>query len=336
VATRLRPSSTSTNTSKPILWIPVAAAIAYPWSLIAFHQAAVGGSAIVAAIWLAVAFALPLLSLLLVAYEAVRGNLLTPAVRRVAYAALAAPPLYVFVGVASGLLKSPVPERTLWIAMWIVVGLIASVLKTGNVPVPTSSANRLRFAHGVTAAFISLFIVFHLFNHLSGLIGPQMHAHIMEMGRRVYRSSLIEPVFIALLFFQIVSGLRLAWRGSRRAADLPRVIQIGSGAYIAAFLIAHMNSALISARHVHHIDTNWAWASGGRTGLLLDAWNIRLVPHYALGVFFIVIHIASGMRFVLLGHGLGISIANRFLWVSIGCAAVLSASILAGLCGVRL
>jgi hypothetical protein len=39
-----------------------------------------------------------------------------------------------------------------------------------------------------------------------------------------------------------------------------------------------MNSALISARLIRHIEMNWAWASGGQAGLILDVWNIRLVP----------------------------------------------------------
>jgi hypothetical protein len=327
-------SSVHANGSRFLLWMPIAAAIAYPWTLIAFHSAVITGNRAVAAIWLIVAFSLPLSCLALASTNRVQ---LTPGARRLAYAGVTAPPLYVFVGVASGLLKSPFPERVTWVVGWVFAGMIASIVKTGYAPpVATTSRNRLQFAHGVSATLILLFVAFHLFNHLTGLIGPEMHAHIMAFGRRVYRSRMVEPMLIALLFFQVVSGVRLAWRWSRTAVDLPRAIQVGSGVYLSAFIITHLNSALISARTVHHIETNWAWASGGESGLIMDAWNIRLVPHYALGVFFIVTHVVCGLRIVLLAHGIREQAANRILWGGMGFAAVLSTAIISGLCGVRI
>jgi hypothetical protein len=241
----------------------------------------------------------------------------------------------VLVGVVSGLLKSPVPERVTWVVGWVAAGMIASVVKAGYASPAAAASIRLRFAHGVSAALILLFITFHLFNHLTGLIGPETHAHIMAFGRRVYRSPVIEPVLITLLLFQVISGVRLAWQWSRSAVGLPRAIQVGSGVYLSAFILTHLNSALISARTVHHIETNWAWASGGKAGLIMDAWNIRLVPHYALGVFFVLTHAACGLRAVLLAHGVREPVGNRFLWGAMSFAAVLAAAILSGLCGVR-
>lgn len=326
--------STRANGSKLALWIPVAAAIVYPWSLIAFHSAVIRGGWIVAPIWLIIAFVLPLSCLALAAIDEIGGIQLVPAARRIAYAGLTAPPLYVLEGVVSSLLRLPFSERVIWVTAWIAVGVLASVVKRGNTAAPPLMSP-IRFAHGVSAAFILLYIAFHLFNHLAGLIGPETHAHIMALGRRVYRSSVVEPVLVALLLFQVISGVRLAWRWSRSSVDLARAIQVGSGTYLAAFVLAHMNSALISARAVHHIDTDWAWASGGRAGLIMDAWNIRLVPHYALGVFFVLTHVACGLRGVLLAHGMREFVANRILWVGMSFGAILSAAILAGLCGAR-
>ena len=321
--------------SKLVVWIPVAAAIAYPWTLIAFHSAIISGLRIEAAICLILGFTLPLLCLALAAAPGLNHLQLAPATRRLAYAGVAAPPLYVLVGVVSGLLKSPVPERVTWVAVWIAAGVLAFLL-TSNAPAAAApSTNRLRFAHGISAALISLFIAFHVCNHVAGLIGPDAHAHIMAFGRRMYRSYVGEPVLVTLLLFQIISGVRLAWNWGYGAVDLPRALQVGSGAYLAAFVLAHMDSALISARMVHRIDSNWAWASGGRAGLIMDAWNIRLVPHYALGVFFVLTHIACGARGLLLAHGARESVTNRVLWASMSFATVLSAAILAALCGVR-
>lgn len=47
----------------------------------------------------------------------------------------------------------------------------------------------------------------------------------------------------------------------------------------------------------------WAFASGDPVGMLHDPWSIRLLPHYAIGVFFVLTHLVSGLRVVLLAHG---------------------------------
>jgi hypothetical protein len=111
---------------------------------------------------------------------------------------------------------------------------------------------------------------------------------------------------------------------------------VASGVYLWFFILTHMNSALVSARTIHRIDTGWAWASGAPTGLIHDAWNIRLVPHYALGVFFILSHLASGLRGVLIAHGFSPPVANRAWAAGLVGGAVISAVIMGGLCGVRI
>jgi hypothetical protein len=116
---------------------------------------------------------------------------------------------------------------------------------------------RLRVAHGISASLILLFVVFHLTNHLSGLIGPDVHAAIMKAGRTIYRSTPVELLLISLLLFQIITGVTLAARWSRGAGDRFRVLQIGSGLYLASFIVTHLNSALVGARAVRHIETDW-------------------------------------------------------------------------------
>ena len=194
-----------------------------------------------------------------------------------------------------------------------------------------------RVAHGVSAALIACFVLFHLFNHLTGLIGgADLHAAVMKAGRTVYRSSVVEPVLVGLLLFQILSGFLLFWRWSALKADPFRAFQIGSGLYLAMFLLAHMNSALISARAVHHIETNWAWAAGLPSGLIRDGWNIRLLPHYAFGAFFVLGHLTSGARVVMLNHRVGLAFANRVWFVGLALSALIATAIIAGLCGLRI
>jgi hypothetical protein len=328
------------------LGLPAAAAVAYPFVLQAFHWVvSAPGAALsafrvaAAAALLALAFALPL-SGLRFAYWLTRAPQPSQSdlrACRLAYLSIAVPPLFVFLGVARGLLGIKLPEIELWIGFWALAALYGCSGR--NAPVPnqtTQPPGTLRIVHGISAALIACFVLFHLTNHLFGLMGPDTHAAIMKAGRTIYRSAIIEPVLVILLLFQAASGVRLAWRWSGLRKDAYRIFQIGSGAYLAAYILTHLNSALISARTVHQIDTNWAWASGAPVGLIHDGWSIRLLPHYALGVFFILGHLSSGLRVVMLAHGARAAVADRAWAAGLAAAALISVAIISALCGVRI
>lgn len=256
--------------------------------------------------------------------------------RRLAYAGLIAPPMFVFFGVASGLLGSPISDTTMWICVWTAALAFGWNAGHGNAPATDTIDARLRVAHGVIAALLAIFFLFHLSNHLVGLLGPAMHAEVMSAGREIYRAAWIEPIFVLLLALQIAIGLRMALRWSARGGDIFRVVQIGSGIYIGAFIITHLNSALVSARMIRGIETDWAWASGAPEGLIYDAWNIRLLPHYALGAFFLLAHLATGARQVLLAHGAREAIVNRLWWTALVAGGALAATIIGALIGLRI
>jgi hypothetical protein len=191
-------------------------------------------------------------------------------------------------------------------------------------------------AHGIGGAVVLLFVLFHLTNHLFGLFGPAAHAKVMSLGRHVYRAPFIEPLLVLLLLFQIGSGLRLAWYWSARQGDCHRTFQVASGAYLAVFVLGHMNSVFIYARTFLGIQTDWAFATGAPAGLIHDAWNIRLVPHYTLGVFFVLAHLLSGLRVVLISHGLDERTANRVWHLGAAVSALTAIAIVGGMCGIRL
>ncbi|WP_166300418.1 hypothetical protein [Bradyrhizobium sp. 2S1] len=328
--------------------IPAAGAIAYPFLLDAFHLAVSPaddpmsfGRLILAALCLLAATAAPLLGLARAwwmttaapSYFALRA-------RRLGYICIAAPPLFVLTGVGLGLLHIDVSDELVWVAGWSVACLYVLLGSEQERPAKStataSSIAKWRVTHGVAAAVILLYVAFHLTNHLLGLLGPEVHAAVMKIGRVVYRSSVVEPVLVALMLFQVAVGVRLAGRWSALPADAYRVFQIGSGIYLAAFIVTHLNSAFVSARAVHHIDTNWAWASGAPTGLIHDAWSIRLVPHYALSVFFVLAHLTSGLRGVLIAHGVTTTAANRIWATGLAAGGLVAVVIMSGLCGARI
>ncbi len=318
---------------------PALAALCYPFLLDAFHGV-VGppgtrssASAIIAAAFiLAAILAVPALGLLF----ATRKQAGTSA-RRLAYACVVAPTIYVFLGVVQTMAGSSLPDQLVWCVLWTGAALWAwagSRAPAEHHPAPAVA--RWRVVHGITGAIVLLYVGFHIVNHLFGLIGADAHTAVMDMGRKVYRAPLIEPLLVALMLFQVVSGLYLAWRWSVSALDFQRTFQVASGFYLSVFILGHMNSVFLYARTYLGIATGWAFATGAPTGLIHDAWSIRLLPHYLLGVFFVLAHLGSGLRVVLIAHGVSQSRADR-VWIACASAsAAIAIAILVGMCGGRI
>jgi hypothetical protein len=316
---------------------PGVAMLCYPFLLKAFHTF-VGTPALTpslpailgAAAVLAAAFVVPFFGLAM----ALRPGASLGA-RRLAYASVAAPTLYVFLGVVQALVHSPIPDEVVWCVIWIAIAAW-SQLAQKPVVAAAPSVGRLRVAHGLTAAVLSLYVLFHVANHLFGLVGPEAHAAVMKLGRAVYRTPVSEPLLVLAMLFQIATGLYLAWRWSAAPQGFHRTFQVASGAYLSLFILGHMNSVFIYARSFLGIQTDWNFAIGAPTGLIHDAWNIRLVPHYALGVFFVLSHIASGLRVVLIAHGVDRRHADAVWGAIVALSALVAAAIIAGMCGVRI
>jgi len=316
---------------------PAAAAICYPFLLRAFHavagtQAAMPSPlAIVGAtLILAVAFAVPFLALAL----ACRSDA-DPGARRLAFAGVATPTIYVFLGVVQALIHSPIPDELVWCVLWVAIAIWSQTARNPVAATP-STVGRWRTVHGITAAVLSVYVAFHLANHLFGWIGPDAHAAVMKIGRVVYRSAVGEPLLVVAMLFQVGTGLFLAWSWSAAPQSFHRTFQVASGAYLSLYILGHMNSVFIYARTFLGIPTDWNFAIGAPTGLIHDAWNIRLLPHYALGAFFVLSHLASGLRVVLIAHGVDRRAANRLWGAGVAISAGISAAIIAGMCGVRI
>jgi hypothetical protein len=158
----------------------------------------------------------------------------------------------------------------------------------------------------------------------------------MKAFRHVYRQEFLQPILVALFLFQVGSGVYLATRATAQPMDRFRTFQIASGIFLAAYVLGHMNSVFVFARLYLGIDSDWAFATGTPPGLIPDAWNIRLVPHYGLGVFFVLSHLAAGARMVMLSHGVARRYADRFLIGGATAAGFVAFAIIFGMCGARL
>ena len=75
--------------------------------------------------------------------------------------------------------------------------------------------------------------------------------------------------------------------------------------------------------------------TGAPTGLVKDPWNIRLLPHYWLAVFFVLAHLAAGARVVIMAHGVSKAFADRFMVGGATVAGIVATVIMLGMCGMR-
>ena len=316
-------------------------ALLYPFALQAFHasielstRAPVPGSAF-AIISLCLAFAAPLIALgcfiRLAAGDGERRATVAAAL------AVAAPTLFTFMGVVLYMLHYPVPELAAWLAGWGLLTAVAGLPSPHNKHHDLDPIAKLRSVHGILAATAVLaFLGFHLFNHLMGLAGGDTHRAVIKIGRLWYRSTIVEPTLVLIMLSIAATGSILLWRRLHHPMDRFLALQAASGIYLLFFVLGHMNSVFIYARRWLGTESDWAFATGAPAGLITDAWNIRLVPHYALGVFFLLIHLAGGLRIVLTAHGLAPKTGDRVVISGAAFAALTAAAILPGMCGVRI
>lgn len=314
--------------------------VLYPFILKGFHASLASGSTLLEVLMLLLIFAAPVAG---VAASIKLGRILHPDRRQVwikwlALLAVSAPPIYTAMGVLLYMAGDPIPDTHAWLIFCALMGLTAIGYggrhqSGGN---DTAPSRRLRFMHGANAvAILLLFLGMHLSNHLAGLISEASHRQLMDIFRHVYRAHLLEPLIVLLFLFQVVSGLVLLGRATLRPADFFRTVQLVSGGYLLFFILGHMNSVFIYARSFANIQTDWNFAVGAPTGLMHDGWNIRLVPHYYLGVFFVLTHLVLGARVVALAHGVPRGRADMLAKAGIALAAIIAFAILTGMAGVH-
>lgn len=313
--------------------VPVLGAIAYPWLLDAFHAGigpkdGVPASLSGALVALALALAVPLLAAACAGRKA--GSV---PMRRLAYAVVMAPTLYVFMGVLTYMVKARIPDETLWSALWIGLAALAWVSPQPLTPAGGGDATiaRWRRVHGVTAAVITLYVVFHIFNHLFFLSTPETYDRVQDIGGALYHNRFVQPLLVGLLLMQTASGMRLFWRWSARRGDLFRTVQLATGMYLAVYIVGHMDSVFVFSRSYLGQPSDWAFATGAPAGILHDAWNIRLLPHYFFGVFCVLTHLTCGARGIALAHGLRQRLADRLWWGGVAVSAGVASLIMVGM-----
>jgi hypothetical protein len=164
-----------------------------------------------AVLFLLLAFAAPIVALL---GAMMLGELAAPSVtqrraRTTALLAVAAPSLFVFLGVEFYMLHDPVPDTWVWVAFWLAMATLAGFWrKETPAPPPANAAPAPpRVAHGISAlAIIAIFLAMHLANHLTFILGPDTYRAVMRAIRYVYRQEFVQPYWLRFSCFRSAAG----------------------------------------------------------------------------------------------------------------------------------
>lgn len=333
-----------------LLVIPVLCALTYPslLSLLSSGLVLVHGSAspdgviawvgVIASLTLAAAVMLFSFAFGLALGSPHVGNSESRHARSIAHLAFATPSLYVGFGNVAGVLHAPSAVPIVWLAFWLLVAMIV-LLRPGSSPTAAAMTpigyRRLALAHGVSASTILLvFIGPHIVNHLAGFWNGPVHIEVMNAVRHVYRDDVVQPMLLALIGFQILSGTALVQRRMRMPSDLLGTVQTMSGVYVGIYFLAHM-TAVFAARDAG-TDTNWDWLTRPNNSMLVSLSSLRLIAHYWVGPIAIFTHVACGLRMVMLQRDISPARANRLALALITVGVAVSSVILLALLNVHI
>jgi len=186
-----------------------------------------------------------------------------------------------------------------------------------------------RKVHRGAGTVVGAFAVLHVLNHGVGLLGVEKHLAFMESARRVYRAPLLEPVLLLSVGLQASSGLVLALRDRKQRSGFVPRLQAGAGLALALFLAIHVG-AVLAARRVLHLDTNFFFAAAG---LHVRPFHLFFAPYYFLGLAALLVHVGCAAYW----HALRLSRAGAasLLVVVLVAAVWFSGQVVRSLAGAR-
>ena len=161
---------------------------------------------------------------------------------------------------------------------------------------------------------IAVFVAIHVANHLVALAGVPAHLAFMRGARLAYRNHLVEPMLLAAVSVQLMSGLTLVASGWRERRGFVPWLQAWCGLYLVFFLVIHV-SAVLYGRAALHLDTNFYYAAAG---FHVPPFAWFFAPYYFLAVVALFTH---------LGCALSWRVADRHRELAVGGSFALGAAL---------
>jgi hypothetical protein len=304
------------NGVRDILWFlfPLCALLIYRPTIDAISSTAAQGGGPLMFLAIVIAIGIPLAGLAIVSMSSTAAF--------AGYLTIAIPPLFAGSG---GLIRNASHG-----GYWVLLYLVPVLVFGGGLALSWSPGRVLLKLHRTTSIALLIFIVAHLANHPFVLDSLAAHKAVQDALRVVYRNSIVEPLLIAALAAQALSGVGLAWRGRHRQGFLNHA-QAASGLFIAAFLCSHVMATLVSGRALGNVDTDFTFAAGGPAGLLHSPGAAMLIPYYFLAPVAFFTHVGGALRRGLLRRRS--PHANRVNAGIFALGVTVSVVILAALCG---
>jgi succinate dehydrogenase/fumarate reductase cytochrome b subunit len=181
----------------------------------------------------------------------------------------------------------------------------------------------MKLLHYFSGLTISVFIGFHLLNHLLILRSEDHHIRFMQSLRKIYRIRVIEIFLFLGISIQLISGVTLVILKWNKIENYFDVIQIASGLYLALFLTIHLNAVMVG-RYKLKVDTNLYYGAG-----VMNMWPHKLffIPYYSLSILSFFFHVACIHR-VKMSKFLSIDEATTQSFVIMGIGIIVTALII--------
>ncbi len=166
---------------------------------------------------------------------------------------------------------------------------------------PALQQQAWRTFHKVNAVILVLFLFMHLATHVSGIFGIETYNAVQKALRLVYRNPVTEPIVLASISLQLLTGMVLLVRTLRqgRPRGLVAWAQVLSGGFFFVFMAQHLFS-LGMARLYFGLETNFFWPASVMSG---PPYTYYFFPYYFLGVWAVMVHAGIGIRYWLLDAG---------------------------------
>lgn len=254
-----------------------------------------------------------------------------PQVAREAILAAIAAPFFVLSSVLLGWLHMAAYHNALWYT--VLAGLAAaSFLPARDVASPPRAL--LGRVHRISALLLVVFGVAHVGNHLAAVESLQAHVAVQNMLRIVYRFPVIETLIVLAALSQVYTGWILVSRVRLQRSNGLRNMQVMAGAFLGMFFLSHL-TGVFSGRVLQHVDTTFAWATGGPQGLLANPRSPQMIPYYSLAVLALFLHVAYAARWSLTPL-MGQSRALKFCYGTVALGVVITLVLLLPMSGFHL
>lgn len=229
---------------------------------------------------------------------------------------------------AAGLRASALP---IWVGCWTAATLGVAWRSSVAEPIlPVAINRRVRQVHRTFVALLLLFAAAHLAVNLTALRDLAVYNQAAGWFRLAWRTRIGEPILIALLATQLVTGLTLALDASIGRSTFEHLCQITAGLFIAVFLTSHTFAVAVLGRQLLNRGPAFTFASGGPGGLLASAQSATLFPYYGLAVVALFVHLARPLR-LYLSRTIGPAQGRLAAGVLVGAGFVVSALLLVAL-----